>query len=196
MLLIDHEDSFVHTLAGYFRATGADVTTLRADLARDELAAGRAADLVVLSPGPGRPSDFAMHDTLGLLIRRHLPVFGVCLGLQGIVEHFGGALDILALPMHGKPSEIRVLGGRLLAELPERFTVGRYHSLHARRAVMPPDLTITAETQDGVVMALEHATLPIAAVQFHPESVMTSADIGRRLIESALITLVREAAPV
>jgi anthranilate synthase len=194
VLLIDHEDSFVHTLAGYFRAAGATVETLRADLARSELAAGRAADLVVLSPGPGRPADFAMDETLALLVRREIPVFGVCLGLQGIVEHFGGALDVLAVPMHGKSSEIHVLGGRLFAGLPEKFSVGRYHSLHARRAIVPSCLAITAETEDGVVMAIEHRALPIAAVQFHPESVMTSADIGRRLVESALITLARERA--
>jgi anthranilate synthase len=190
VLLVDHEDSFVHTLAGYFRSAGADVATLRAGLAREELAAGREADLVVLSPGPGRPADFAMNETLDLLLRRDLPVFGVCLGLQGLVEHFGGALDVLATPMHGKPSEVRVLGGRFLEGFPEKFVVGRYHSLHARRAVVPAALSITAETEDGVVMAIEHVTRPIAAVQFHPESVMTETAIGQRLVERALTALV------
>lgn len=192
VLLIDHEDSFVHTLAGYFRAAGADVETLRADLARSELARGREADLVVLSPGPGRPADFQMNDTLDLLVRRHLPVFGVCLGLQGIVEHFGGTLDVLALPMHGKPSDIRILGGRLFEGMPERIAVGRYHSLHARRAAVPSALEITAETSDGVVMAIEHRTLPIIAVQFHPESVMTLANAGQRMVARALELLVAE----
>ena len=186
VLLVDHEDSFVHTLAGYFRAAGASVATLRPDLAREALAEGRKADLIVLSPGPGRPSDFAMDETLSLLLRRGLPAFGVCLGLQGIVEHFGGALDTLAQPMHGKSSEVRVLGGRLFACMPERFTVGRYHSLHARRSAMPRVLNVTAETMDGVVMAVEHATLPIAAVQFHPESVMTEAATGRAMVERAI----------
>jgi anthranilate synthase len=195
VLLVDHEDSFVHTLAGYFRASGADVTTLRADLAREELAGGVAADLVVLSPGPGRPGDFDMDETLGILIRRGLPIFGVCLGLQGIVEYFGGTLDVLATPMHGKASDIRVhANARLITGLPDRFKVGRYHSLHARRTVVPRDLIVTAETDDGVVMAIEHATLPIAAVQFHPESVMTSAAIGRGLIEGVLAALTRHVA--
>ncbi len=191
VLLVDHEDSFVHTLAGYLRAAGAEVTTLRPDLARSELATGWPADLIVLSAGPGRPDDFSMNETLALAVRRGLPVFGVCLGLQGMVQHFGGALDLLAKPMHGKPSEVHVLGGRLFAGLPQRFKVGRYHSIHARRAVIPPELVVTAETEDGVVMAIEHATLPIAAVQFHPESVMTSMDIGRRMVENTLATLVR-----
>jgi len=196
VLLVDHEDSFVHTLAGYLRAAGAEVTTLRPELARGELAAGLPVDLVVLSAGPGRPDDFAMNETLALAARSGLPVFGVCLGLQAMVEYFGGALDLLAEPMHGKASEVRVLGGRLFTGLPQRFAVGRYHSIHARRAVMPRELVVTAETEDGVVMAVEHATLPMAAVQFHPESVMTSVEIGRAMVERALTILAPEGAAV
>ncbi|HXP97929.1 MAG TPA: anthranilate synthase component I [Telmatospirillum sp.] len=192
VLLIDHEDSFVHTLAGYFRAVGAEVVTMRPDFARAELQAGHQADLVVLSPGPGRPADFAMNETLALLIKRQLPIFGVCLGLQGIVEYFGGSLDQLDLPMHGKPSEVKVVGGRLLAGLPKDFIVGRYHSLYARRASLPRDLVVSAETADRVVMAIEHVSLPIAAVQFHPESVMTAADLGHHLIERTLTVLTAE----
>ncbi len=186
VLLVDHEDSFVHTLAGYYRAAGASVETMRAGMAVAALREGRAADLVVLSPGPGRPADFAMGETLALLTRIGLPVFGVCLGLQGIVEHFGGVLDVLARPMHGRASLVRVLGGTLLAGLPETFMVGRYHSLHARRAVVPRALAVTAETEDGVVMAVEHLSRPIAAVQFHPESVMTPLEIGAKLIAASL----------
>jgi anthranilate synthase len=191
VLLIDHEDSFVHTLAGYIRATGAAVTTLRHDFARAELRAGLRPDLVVLSPGPGRPDDFAMRQTLDLLLARHIPIFGVCLGLQGIVEYFGGGpLGVLDVPMHGKPSVVRALpgGSRLFDGLPERFAVGRYHSLYAARDRLPAVLSVAAETEaDGVVMAIEHRSLPIAAVQFHPESVMTAAgEIGMPIIERAL----------
>jgi anthranilate synthase len=187
VLLIDHEDSFVHTLANYLRTTGAEVVTMRPDLARAELRQSPNFDLVVLSPGPGRPSDFAMAETLGLALQRHLPVFGVCLGLQGIVEYFGGSLDLLDVPVHGKPSPVRVRGGRLLRGLPGAFTVGRYHSLHAQRSTLPPELLVTAETEDGIVMAIEHLRLPIAAVQFHPESVMTlQAEIGMPIIASVL----------
>ena len=187
VLLIDHEDLFVHTLANYIRTTRAEVVTMRPDLARAELRQGADPDLVVLSPGPGRPADFAMAETLDLLVQRRFPVFGVCLGLQGIVEYFGGALDVLDVPVHGKPSLVRVLGGRLLRGLPGEFTVGRYHSLHARRGTLPPALSVTAETEDRVIMAIEHVDLPIAAVQFHPESVMTSAgEVGMPIIRAVL----------
>jgi anthranilate synthase len=193
VLLVDHEDSFVHTLAGYLRVAGAEVTTLRPDLAREALATRSiAADLVVLSPGPGRPTDFAMDETLDLARRRGLAVFGVCLGLQGMVEHFGGRLDLLAAPMHGKKSEVEVLGGRLLAGLPQRFAVGRYHSIYAAASALPAELTVTARTTDGVIMAIEHRRLPMAAVQFHPESLMTAPAIGHRLIENALTMALAE----
>jgi anthranilate synthase len=192
VLLIDHEDSFVHTLANYIRTTGAEVVTMRPQLARSELRHGANPDLVVLSPGPGRPVDFHMTETLELLMERRIPVFGVCLGLQGIVEYFGGSLDLLDIPMHGKPSLVRVLGGRLLRGLPPEFTVGRYHSLHARRSTLPATLSVTAETEDRVIMAIEHACLPIAAVQFHPESVMTSQDkVGMPVISAVLSALGR-----
>jgi anthranilate synthase len=195
VLLIDHEDSFVHTLAGYIRTTGAAVTTLRHDFARQQLREGLCPDLVVLSPGPGRPADFAIGETLDLLIEKRIPVFGVCLGLQGIVEYFGGSLGVLDVPMHGKPSVVQALPGRLLRGLPEQFTVGRYHSLFAERGSFPAVLSATAETEDGVIMAIEHKSLPIAAVQFHPESVMTSpGEIGMPILETALSVLCEKVA--
>ena len=186
VLMVDHQDSFVHTLAAYLRETGAEVVTLRAGFAPeriDEIAP----DLVVLSPGPGTPSDFGVAGTIGAALDRGLPVFGVCLGLQGIVEYFGGRLGTLDYPMHGKPSAIRWRGGRLLANLPERFEAGRYHSLFAERETLPECLEITADTEDGVVMAIEHRTRPIAAVQFHPESILTlGGEVGRRLIHEVV----------
>jgi anthranilate synthase len=190
VILVDHEDSFVHTLAGYVRQTGAECVTLRHDFARAELASGASPDLVLLSPGPGRPDDFSMRETLGLLLERRIPIFGVCLGLQGIVEYFGGALDVLDTPMHGKPSVIRAAGNRLFGGLPAEFQVGRYHSLYARKSNLPAELSVAAETADGVIMAIEHRTLPIAAVQFHPESIMTPpGGIGMPIISAMLTTL-------
>ncbi len=186
ILMVDHQDSFVHTLAGYLRETGAEVVTLRAGFAPeriDEIAP----DLVVLSPGPGTPSDFGVADTIDAALARGLPLFGVCLGLQGIVEYFGGRLGTLGYPMHGKPSTIRCRGGRLLRGLPERFEAGRYHSLFGERDTLPECLAVTADTEDGVIMAIEHRILPVVAVQFHPESILTlGGEVGRRLIHEVV----------
>ncbi|MGH7333030.1 MAG: anthranilate synthase component I [Candidatus Rokuibacteriota bacterium] len=186
ILLVDHQDSFVHTLANYIRQTGAEVTTLRAGFPAHVLDDVQP-HLVVLSPGPGRPRDFDVSATLAAAIARRLPVFGVCLGLQGLVEHFGGELGVLASPMHGKASTIHVLGGRIFEGLPRAFAAGRYHSLFARTETLPAALRVTAETDDGVVMAVEHAELPLNAVQFHPESIMSLGDeIGLRLIRNVV----------
>ena len=193
ILLIDHQDSFVHTLANYLRQTGADVLTLRAGFPECEFETHQP-DLVVLSPGPGEPKDFNLSETLDAVLKRHLPVFGVCLGLQGIVEYFGGRLATLSYPMHGKPSEIRVLdgpgAGRLYDNLPGTFRAARYHSLFALRDSLPACLCVTAESDDGVVMAVEHTALPVAAVQFHPESILTlQEDLGLRLMHNVVETL-------
>ncbi len=191
VLLVDHEDSFVHTLANYLRQTGAVVETLRPEPAR-RMIEDAPPDLVVLSPGPGRPGDFGTAETMDRVLAHDLPLFGVCLGLQAIAEYFGGRLEQLDEPVHGKPSEVTVLGGALFGGLPKRFRVGRYHSLHAARAALPAALlAVTAETDDGVVMALEHRERPIAAVQFHPESILSlDDDIGMRLIENMMAALV------
>jgi anthranilate synthase len=178
VLLIDHQDSFVHTLAGYFRRTGAEVVTLRNGFDPREFDR-IAPNLVVLSPGPGSPKDFDTAGTIREALARKLPIFGVCLGLQALIEYFGGELGVLSYPMHGKPSDITVQGGRLFKGIPSPFVAGRYHSLHALR--VPDELVVTALADEpNVVMALEHKTLPIAAVQFHPESIL-SADGDRGL---------------
>jgi len=186
VLLVDHQDSFVHTLANYLRQTGAEVVTLRSGFAADAFDDVKP-HLAVLSPGPGTPRDFDVAGTLDALVRRHIPAFGVCLGLQGMVEYLGGTLGVLDPPVHGKASRIRVLGGRLFEGLPPEFTAGRYHSLFALRDRLPTDLEVTAESEDGVVMAVEHRTLPLAAVQFHPESIMTLGDdVGLRLLANVM----------
>ncbi|CAO3400651.1 anthranilate synthase [Azospirillum palustre] len=172
VLLVDHDDSFVHTLADYFRQTGASVTTLRHTHARAALR-NDPPDLLVLSPGPGRPADFDVGGSVQAALDLGVPVFGVCLGLQGMVEHFGATLDRLPEPMHGKASSLRHQGSGLFDGLPQGMRAGRYHSLVARRDSLPPDLRVTAETEDGTVMAVEHRSLPLAAVQFHPESILT-----------------------
>lgn len=194
ILLIDHEDSFVHTLANYFRQTGAEVTTVRSPVAETVIDAHQP-DLVVLSPGPGMPSDFDCKATIKKLRERKLPVFGVCLGLQALAEAYGGTLRQLAVPMHGKPSRIKVLKpGKVFSGLEREITVGRYHSIFADPVRLPRGFAITAQTPDGVVMGIEHESEPVAAVQFHPESIMSlGGDAGIKMIENVVAHLARRA---
>ncbi|MET3908213.1 anthranilate synthase [Bradyrhizobium sp. S3.3.6] len=185
VLLIDHDDSFVHMLADYFRQVGASVTVVRYVHALDMLKQKRW-DLLVLSPGPGRPEDFGIKKTIAAALEDKLPVFGVCLGVQAIGEYFGGELGQLTHPAHGRPSRVQVRGGRLMRNLPNEIVIGRYHSLFVERDSMPDVLSVTASTEDGVAMALEHKTLPVAGVQFHPESLMSlSNEVGLRIVENA-----------
>lgn len=182
VLFVDHRDSFVHTLGDYVRRTGAAVKTLRAgfDL---EVLEREAPDLVFLSPGPGTPSEFGVDRLVRACVDRGLPVFGVCLGLQGMVEAFGGKLGQLPFPVHGKTSGVECTGEGLFEGFPNRFEVGRYHSLYAIEESIPDCLRVTARSEDGIVMAVEHRTLPVAAVQFHPESILSlREELGMRLI--------------
>jgi anthranilate synthase len=191
VLLVDHEDSFVHMLADYFRQTGAEVSTLRYNLAVDALRQAPP-DLAVLSPGPGRPADFDVSGTLAAAIAAQIPVFGVCLGLQGIAEYFGGRLGTLGYPQHGKAATVAMRPSRFLKDLPKSFSVGRYHSLFAEPEGLPPELSVVGVTDDGVIMALEHRTLPILAVQFHPESILSlENEVGHRLVRQVVAALCR-----
>jgi anthranilate synthase len=186
ILLVDHQDSFVHTLGDYFRQQGAEVTTLRFGFSPG-LLDSYAPDLVVMSPGPGRPGDFGCAALLDEVYARHLPVFGVCLGLQAMVEHAGGTLSVLPEPAHGKPGLVRVAGGSLLAGLPAEFTAGRYHSLYAPASEVRGGFAVTATTPDGVVMAIEDPAAARWAVQFHPESILTaSGRAGHQIIANVL----------
>jgi len=186
MLLVDNDDCFIHTLANYARQAGADVVTYRAGFPH-ELLETLKPDLVLISPGPGRPADFGVPELVLRAVRLELPVFGVCLGLQGAVEAFGGSLEVLDYPMHGKPSIVRHTGKGVFAGLPDSFKVGRYHSLHARRDTFPECLEITAESDDGIIMGICHKDLPVEAVQFHPESILTAeGDLGLRLMRSVV----------
>jgi anthranilate synthase len=185
VLLIDHEDSFVHMLADYFRQVGATVSVVRHNHAQAVLNR-ETFDLLVLSPGPGRPADFGIGKTLDTALEKKLPVFGVCLGVQAIGEYFGGVLGQLTQPAHGRPSRVQVKGGRLMNGLPNEIVIGRYHSLFVEQGSMPDVLTVTASTEDGVAMAIEHKTLPVGGVQFHPESLMSlGGEVGLRIVENA-----------
>ena len=197
ILMVDHHDSFVHNLAAYFQVLGASVSTVRPAHVALALRKDRP-ELVVLSPGPGRPVDFQLAQTIRLVLAEGLPLFGVCLGLQGIVEYFGGSLAQLDYPMHGKASGVRVeqteAGSALFADMDHRFEVGRYHSLVAM--TVPDCLRVTARTEEGVVMAVEHRSLPVAAVQFHPESILSlgggGGGNGSRVLANVLMSLVTE----
>jgi anthranilate synthase len=186
VLLVDHEDSFVNTLADYFRQQGAEVVTLRHGFPAgmiDEIAPS----LVVLSPGPGWPSDFGLPALVDALYARDLPVFGVCLGLQGMVEQAGGTLELLSYPEHGKRGQVKRMGeSALLDGLPEEFVAARYHSLHAKQPGVD-GFTVTALTPDGAVMAIEDVARRRFAVQFHPESILTAeGGAGARIIANVL----------
>jgi anthranilate synthase len=188
VLLIDYEDSFVHTLANYIRQCGVTVTTLRHGFSErvfDQLQP----DLVVLSPGPGKPSDFGIAATIRACVKRQIPIFGVCLGLQSVVEAYGGKLGVLDYPQHGKASRIGITAPEsiLFQGLPTTFDVGRYHSLYAIPDYLPSQLQVTAVSEDGTIMAIEHQNLPIAAVQFHPESIMTlMGDVGLGIVKNVV----------
>jgi anthranilate synthase len=185
ILLVDHEDSFVHTLGDYFRQHGAQVSTVRFGFPYSVLDE-HDPDLVVLSPGPGVPGDFGCAALLDELYRRKMPVFGVCLGLQAMVEHAGGRLATLGVPWHGKPAAVKNIGGMLFEGLPGEFTAARYHSLYATADQILDQFTVTAMT-DEVVMAIEDADHRRFAVQFHPESILTAERAaGHRIIGNVL----------
>src|SRR6266513_1378662 len=185
VLLIDHDDSFVHMLADYFRQVGAHITVVRHVHAL-EMLNQKNWDLLVLSPGPGRPEDFGISKTIDAALGKKLPIFGVCIGVQAICEYFVGQLGQLGRPALGWPTQVQVRGGKLMQNLPNEIVIGRYHSLYVERDSMPAVLRATASTEDGVAMAIEHKTLPVGGVQFHPESLMSlGGDVGLRIVENA-----------
>uniref|UniRef100_UPI000382E280 glutamine amidotransferase-related protein n=1 Tax=Nocardiopsis lucentensis TaxID=53441 RepID=UPI000382E280 len=187
VLLVDHEDSFVNTLADYVRRHGAEVTTVRYGF-DPSLLDRFAPDLVVLSPGPGLPEDFGMAELLDELAARKLPVFGVCLGLQAMVEHAGGELRTLDEPVHGKPGRVRVCGGRLLEGLGEEevFPAARYHSTYTLPELVKNfDVTAVLDGEQPVVMAIEDTAARWYGVQFHPESILT-ATVGEGIVARML----------
>jgi len=173
-------------LSNYLRQTGAEVVTYRAGFPLDMITR-LDPDIILVSPGPGRPEDFGVPDLVRYAAARRIPVFGGCLGLQGMVEAFGGELGVLDYPMHGKPSTVIHQGKGVFEGLPAAFTVGRYHSLYAIREKLPQCLEITAETEDAVVMGVRHKELPMEAVQFHPESILSlEGQRGMQLIRNAV----------
>lgn len=189
ILLIDNYDSFTWNLVHLIGGLGYKVDVVRNDAISARAAVDARARAIVLSPGPGEPKDAGICvETIRLAADAGVPVFGVCLGLQAIAEAFGGKVTRAGKQMHGKTSRIRHGGDGLFAGLPDPFTATRYHSLIAERRSLPNSLRVTADTMDDKeIMALEHASLPIAGVQFHPESIASEfgAEIVRNFFSAA-----------
>lgn len=176
ILVIDNYDSFVYTINGYLRQLGAETTVIRNDSVVEEELPGllSAYDGILISPGPGTPARAGISiAVIKHAMLTHIPVLGVCLGHQAIAEALGAVVTHAPELMHGKISEIHHTGDAFFSGVHPTFLATRYHSLAVVRDTLPDDLIVTAETQDGVVMALRHRDLPIYGVQYHPESVLT-----------------------
>jgi anthranilate synthase/aminodeoxychorismate synthase-like glutamine amidotransferase len=171
ILLIDNYDSFTYNLAHLFGALGVEVKVVRNDAIDVEEAVRLAPSHLIVSPGPGRPSDAGGSIEIIRRLGATTPTLGVCLGHQAIVEAFGGEVGYAKELLHGKASPVEHDGTGLFTDLPEPFDAGRYHSLAATR--LPDELEPIAYAEDGEVMAVRHRTLPVVGVQFHPESVLT-----------------------
>ena len=184
VLVIDNYDSFVYNLVQYLGELGADPEVHRHDeLTVDDIAA-TAPDAILISPGPGRPEDAGVSNDVIRHLAGRFPILGVCLGHQCIGQVYGG--DVVRAPsiVHGKTSLVYHQGQGVLAGLPQPFEATRYHSLVIDPSTVPDVLEVTARTEDGVIMAVRHRTLPAEGVQFHPESVLTHA--GKQLLTNFL----------
>ena len=173
VLLIDNYDSFTYNLVQAFLVLGAEVIVHRNDQITVDEARALAPTHLVISPGPGRPDDAGVSLDMIAAFASEIPVLGVCLGHQSLVQHFGGEIISAQRLMHGKTSVIEHDGKGLFAGLPQPCEIGRYHSLAADRNNIPDTLQVTARTANGEIMGVRHRELPVEGVQFHPESVLT-----------------------
>jgi anthranilate synthase/aminodeoxychorismate synthase-like glutamine amidotransferase len=186
VVVIDNYDSFTYNLVQYLGELGAEPVVHRNDAITVDGVAALEPDAVLVSPGPGTPADAGISNEVIARLggERRIPTFGVCLGHQCIGEVFGGRIVRAERVMHGKTSWVRHAGVGVLAGLADPFEATRYHSLVVERSSLPDVLEVTAETEDGVIMALRHRELPIEGVQFHPESILTS--VGKELLANFL----------
>lgn len=182
-LLIDNYDSFSYNLFQYIGELNPDIRVIRNDEMTLEEIRALKPDRIILSPGPGRPEDAGIIVDAARELGRDIPLLGVCLGHQAICAAFGATVTYAKALMHGKQSVVRQKGNSPLFEgLPETFSVARYHSLAADPETMPECLQVTARTEDGEVMAVQHREYPIYGVQFHPESILTPE--GHKMLEN------------
>jgi anthranilate synthase/aminodeoxychorismate synthase-like glutamine amidotransferase len=187
ILVVDNYDSFVYNLVQYLGELGAQTVVWRNDAGTAADVRALAPDGVVVSPGPGHPRDARLSVEVVRELGSSLPVLGVCLGHQVIGHVYGGRVGRAPELVHGKTSPVLHRGAGVLAGLPVPFAATRYHSLVVERAGLPPDLEVTAETAEGLVMALRHRRHPVEGVQFHPESILT--DAGHQLLGNWLSAL-------
>lgn len=182
ILVLDNYDSFVYNLVQALGSLGETIRVFRNDAIDVPGLKALRPDGLVLSPGPGRPEDAGITITAIRELSTTIPTLGVCLGHQAIATAFGGRVVRAGEPRHGKASAVEHAGRGLFEGLSSRFEAGRYHSLVADRATLPPELRVSAWTQDGTVMGLSHEERPLHGVQFHPESVLTPE--GSRLLQN------------
>jgi anthranilate synthase/aminodeoxychorismate synthase-like glutamine amidotransferase len=184
ILLIDNYDSFVYNLARYVRELGETPLVRRHDALSVEDVVALAPSHIIISPGPCSPKEAGISTQLVRQVGASIPILGVCLGHQCIGAAYGGEIVRAGAPMHGKVSRIHHTGAGLFAGLPTPFSATRYHSLVIAPASVPPGLLVTATSEDGEIMAVQHAEHPVHGVQFHPESVLT--EHGYRLLDHFL----------
>jgi len=173
LLMVNNYDSFTYNIVQYFGELGADIEVFRNDEISLEGIAERKPDRLVISPGPCSPNEAGISVSAIQHFAGKLPILGVCLGHQSIGSAFGGKIVRAQELMHGKTSVIQTTQQGVFRNLPEKFTVNRYHSLAIERASCPADLEVTAWTDDGEIMGVRHKSLAIEGVQFHPESILT-----------------------
>jgi anthranilate synthase/aminodeoxychorismate synthase-like glutamine amidotransferase len=184
ILLLDNYDSFTYNLAQYLGELGCQVEVHRNDRISVEQIAQRKPERIVISPGPCTPQEAGISVEMIQKLAGKIPILGVCLGHQAIGAAFGGKIIRAPKLFHGKTSQIRHDGSGVFRGLPNPFTATRYHSLIVERKSLPAELQVTAETDDDIIMGLQHRQYPLMGVQFHPESVLT--DSGKQLLKNFL----------
>jgi anthranilate synthase component 2 len=184
ILLLDNYDSFTYNLAQYLGELGCQVEVHRNDRVSVEQIAQRKPERIVISPGPCTPQEAGISVEMVQKLAGKIPILGVCLGHQAIGAAFGGKIIRAPKLFHGKTSQIRHDGSGVFRGLPNPFAATRYHSLIVERKSLPKELQITAETDDGIIMGMQHQKFPLVGVQFHPESVLTES--GKQLLKNFL----------
>lgn len=184
ILVIDNYDSFVHNLARYFRQLGTETLTVRNDAIDVEKVHLLDPEAIIISPGPCSPDEAGISLKVVQTFAPTIPILGVCLGHQAIVQAMGGKIVRAWQPMHGRASEITHSDSQLFQDVPATFSVGRYHSLVAESNSLPNQLQVTSRTDDGIVMSVEHEAWPVVGVQFHPESILT--EHGHQILKNFL----------